>query len=823
MTGAPAAGHDDVTARLDLRLAAPALAAWGGAWWATAASPAAGLTAAAASALVAGLLALPPVRGRDQRQVLPVVAAVLVCAAAGCASAGVRAAALHAGPVPALAEQAARGTASLVLTGDPRVRPPSPEVQRTREVVLVTARLQHLSVEGREVETGVPVLVIALDEEWAGWLPGQRLEASVRLAAAERGARHAAVLFADAPPRPVAHPGAVQRAAGELRAGLRDAVGGLPPGPRGLVPGLVVGDESLMLPELDEDFRTTGLTHLTAVSGANVMIVLGFVLLVARWAGLRGRWLPALGLLALAGFLVLARPQPSVVRATAMGVVAVAGLATGRRRLGPAALGAAVLGLVLLDPWLARSYGFVLSALATAALLLLAPGWTRVLSAVLPLPLAAAVAVPAAAQAVCAPVVVLLSEEVSLVAVPANLLVAPAIAPATILGVAAAVVAPVLPPLASLLGGLAGLPAAWIVLVARAGAEVPGAAVPWPGTGLGALGLALLTGFVVAAAGVLARRLPSLDRLPHPPHVRMPRRVPLARRSCLGVVLALAVLVTGAVAGPLAREVPVRLPVRWPPPDWVLVACDVGQGDALALHAGPGAAVVVDAGPDRWSVDRCLRDLGVSHVPVLVLTHLHADHVGGVEGVLAERRVGQVVIGPLDEPSEQARRLAGVLGESGVTVRRARVGERSTDGPLTWQVLGPSQVLREGSAPNNASLQVLAESSGVRMLLTGDVEPPAQRALLRLLDGDADGDVDSGPVDVLKVPHHGSALQLPSLFATVAPRVAVVPVGEGNDYGHPAPSTLALLETARLLRTDLDGDVAVVGPRERLGVVRRGR
>ncbi len=273
----------------------------------------------------------------------------------------------------------------------------------------------------------------------------------------------------------------MQRAAGHLRAGLREAVAGLPAAERGLVPGLVVGDTAAMPVELEQDFRTAGLTHLTAVSGANLVIVVGFALYVGRWLGFRVRWLPALGALALVGFVVLARPQPSVLRAAAMGLVGLAALATGRRRGSLAALAAAMLALLLLDPWLARSYGFALSVLATAGLLLIAPGWTRWMCARrVPAPLAQALAVPAAAQVACAPVVALLSGQVSLVAVPANLLVAPAVAPATVLGVLATLAGAVSDPAARAFGWLAGLPAWWIVTVAQRAAAVPDAAVAWP-------------------------------------------------------------------------------------------------------------------------------------------------------------------------------------------------------------------------------------------------------------------------------------------------------------------------------------------------------
>jgi len=255
----------------------------------------------------------------------------------------------------------------------------------------------------------------------------------------------------------------------------------------------------------------------------------------------------------------------------------------------------------------------------------------------------------------------------------------------------------------------------------------------------------------------------------------------------------------------------------WPPQGWLMVACDVGQGDALVLAAGRSGAVVVDAGPDPRLIDRCLRDLGVERVALVVLTHLHADHVEGLPGVLRGRSIGEVQIGPYDEPAAELARVSGWARDAAVPLTRAVAGERGRLGPLEWEVLWPVRIIRgEGSAPNNASLVLLAQRAGVRMLLTGDIEPAAQRALL------ARGTVPA--VDVLKVAHHGSAAQDPRLLAAAHPRVALVSTGEDNDYGHPAPATLAWLAKAGAVigRTDLDGSVAVVGDAARLRLVTRG-
>lgn len=280
------------------------------------------------------------------------------------------------------------------------------------------------------------------------------------------------------PPTVLGPPSAIQRAAEHVRARLRAAVGRLPPDQRGVLPGMVVGDTSRLAPELADDFQTAGLTHLLVVSGANLAIVIGAVLGLCRFAGLGHRRAPPVAVLAVFAFVVVARPEPSVLRATVMGLIGLLALFTGRRRQGIPALAAAVLLLVLIDPELARSYGFALSVLATAGLLVLAPPWRDRLARRLPGPLADALAVAAAAQVAVAPVLVMLSGEIGVLAVVANLLAAPAVAPATLLGALAAVTAPASLPLARVIVWPAGLAVAWIIRVARTTADLPYATIP---------------------------------------------------------------------------------------------------------------------------------------------------------------------------------------------------------------------------------------------------------------------------------------------------------------------------------------------------------
>lgn len=523
------------------------------------------------------------------------------------------------------------------------------------------------------------------------------------------------------------------------------------------------------------------------MSGSNVAIILGVILFVTRRTGAGPVLCAAVCGVALAGFVILARPSPSVLRAAAMGAIGLLGLAAGRPRAAVPALAAAAAVLLLTDPELAADAGFALSVLATAGLLLLAPVWRDALRARRWPPGAAeALAVPAAAQVACGPVIAGLSGTVSLIAVPANLVVIPAIAPATLLGVAAALLSPVWPAGAGFAAWLGHWPAAWLVLVARTGARVPAGSLPWPGGVPGALLLAGLTiGFLIAARRAVVRRLAA-------------------------VVAACAVL--GAL--------PVRLlSSGWPPPGWLVVACSVGQGDALVLPAGAGRGVVVDAGPEPDPVDRCLRRLGIRQVVLLAVSHYHADHVGGVAGIFRGRAVGAVVAPDWPEPEAGRELVAATAGRAGTPVLAVGPGWAYQVGDLRLAALGPVSALHgTNSDPNNNSLVLRATVAGRSVLLPGDAETEEQTELVERLGAGA------LRADVLKVAHHGSALQAPELLDAVDPVVALVSVGEGNDYGHPNASVLARLrrDGARVLRTDRDGDLAVLATGDGLAVTSRG-
>ncbi len=683
-----------------------------------------------------------------------------------------------------------------VIATEPRVRTMTgAAIWQQTSVVEVRLATDHVSARGEGLAIEIP-LVLRLPLGMTIPPPGTPVDVSGRLAPAF-GQSDAAASVSVRTVMSTGSPGVVDAVAHQMRTGLTAALAGTSPDAGSLVAGLAVGDDSTQPAALGVDMRTSGLSHLTAVSGGNVAIVLAVVLALVILLRLPLAARVAAALAALGFFLVLVGPQPSVLRACAMGAIATVGVLTGGRRAGPSILGAGILLLILLAPWLATSWGFALSAMATAGLILLAVPvgdwlarwrWTRKW----PPGLREALALTVAAQLATLPVLVAMGGTVGWVALPANLLAMPVVAPVTILGLLAAGLAPVAPGLATVVAHIAAWPAAWIAGVAHIGAGLPLAALPWPAGWPGLAALALVALLVLGLLYARRRFLPS------------GLSPPVRAVASLAVVAGLVVL---ALLPPGRRG--------WPPPGWFVIMCDVGQGDALLLRAGEGSAVVVDTGPDPDAIDACLTDAGISAVPAVIVTHFHADHVGGLSGVLRHRSVGEVLLNPIRDPVEEADAADRLLVEAGVATGSISAGDARTVGDVSWQAIWPRRRIGAGSVPNNASVVLLVTIRGRHLLLSGDVETEAQDAFAADLRGRS--------FDVVKVPHHGSRNQSPRLIAAAPAPIALISVGVGNDYGQPAAETVAAWRGigAIVMRTDLEGEVAVVSTGTGLGVVTR--
>ena len=551
---------------------------------------------------------------------------------------------------------------------------------------------------------GVPLRVIGFGHEY---LPSAKFRASGKLLESKEP-RVAALFISWEQFQSINEANWWQRRLGGVRKGLREAAKSEP-----LIPGMVLGDTSLQSVEFSDAMRRSGLTHLTAVSGANFAIISSFLLWLMQFLIKRVRARLLVTSIFLIAFIGLVRPSPSVLRAAAMAAVVIFAKSHRSQSHSIPSLGFAIAIVVIADPWQSRDPGFALSVLATAGLLLIAPK----------LKLPKGFAEPIAATILCSPIIVALSGYLSITSIFANVLAAPLVAPVTILGFVAAL----LPPLAPILIPLAKIPAGLIAKIAFKAADFPVIQLK------GAL-LILLIG----AALFIGRRY-------------------------LILLLPLLVLVTYLQ--------------RWPNNDWQIANCDVGQGDALVLKVAPKSAVIIDTGPEPKLIDQCLKSLSITRIPLLIITHPHADHIGGLAGVLHNRKVQKIL---QDATRGEVLKVANInieiLWPDGASHAFANNGA-------------------EGSVVNNQSIVALITTPTYKLLATGDVEPDVQSLLT------------PPKVDYLKVAHHGSRYQDRRFNEMANPAVAIISVGAGNKYGHPADSTVKLFR--KVLRTDKNGAIAI--------------
>jgi competence protein ComEC len=552
---------------------------------------------------------------------------------------------------------------------------------------------------------------------------------------------------------------------------------------RALLAGIVLGEDEGIDDAQRDAFRASGLMHLLAVSGQNMAITALGVVALARVVGLGRLAGEALAILVVLAYALAVGWQPSVVRAAVAGCLASLAWIVARPRDRWHAL---AIGALVLLAWLPASGlepGFQLSFAAVAAIFLVLPRVSGVPDAYpVPRSLWDLVTVAVTCGAVTAPIVWLHFGTVALWTVPANVAAEPAMPALIGLALASAAIEPVLPGAATALAWLAGWCAAWIAVVARVVAGWPSAELRSP--------VALIAALAVVAA------VPGI------------RALPRYRRRSAAVGLVSLVLALGAAACAF-RPVP-----TWAPPTGLrLTFLDVGQGDAILVEA-PGAAVLVDQGPPEADVAGQLRRLGLRSLTALVLTHPQRDHIGGAGAVIRRLRVSTVLDPELAVRAPEYEDAMEAARSRDIPVVGLRAGDAFAIGRLRLRVLWPDGPGAPGEDPNLNAVVLLASYGATDALLTADAESDVTRRLpLR-------------PVEILKVAHHGSEDPgLPDLLVRLRPRVAVISVGEGNDYEHPRPETIAALAARpdlTTMRTDVDGRV-VVESDGRAITVRSGR
>jgi competence protein ComEC len=545
-----------------------------------------------------------------------------------------------------------------------------------------------------------------------------------------------------------------------------------------LARGFVLGDDQGIDAETVEDFRRAGLSHLLAVSGQNVALLALLAMPVLALLGLplRARLAWVLGLIVV--YVPLAGAGPSIERAGVMGALSVLATLGGRRASRLYALAVAAAVTLTIDPGIAADVGWQLSFAAVLGILFLAAPMATAIGTRLGArgPLGGALvegtAMTVAASLATAPLIAFHFGELSTVTLLANLLALPAVAPAMWLGMLAAAggqipgfpVEAVNVPGSLLLGYIAQV-ATWCARPGWASVEV----------GLGPGGL-IVSYAAIAAAAVLARRRPAL-----------------AASVAIVLVAASGLAVVAVLAGDAAQSAPDGGPAA----GLRVTVLDVGQGDAILFQPAAAEPILVDGGPPGDRLAEKLGAAGVGEVAAAVVTHDQSDHAGGIEELLGRMPIRTLVY------AVAGHRLLERARAAGARARRIAAGGELRSGRLRLDVLWPPPELlttpHAGEDPNLLALVMVARWGAFSMLLTADAEAESTP-------------IDPGPVDVLKVAHHGSDdAGLGGLLERTLPRLAVISVGADNTYGHPTAATLATLARhgVRTLRTDRDGAVVI--------------
>ncbi|MGK2877106.1 MAG: ComEC/Rec2 family competence protein [Solirubrobacterales bacterium] len=551
---------------------------------------------------------------------------------------------------------------------------------------------------------------------------------------------------------------------------------GLAPEPAALLRGMVLGGDAGLPEATAENFRVAGLSHILAVSGQNVLLIVILVQAILMALNLDRAWRIAVPAVVVVIYVLLCGAQASVVRAGVMGLAGLATIAASRRSSRIYALLLAAIVVLFWNPRATADIGAQLSFSAVLGLMAFTrpsadrltglPGWA-----------AEALAATAAATIATAPLMAFHFGAVSVVSLAANVLGAPLIGPIVWVGSLTAAIAQFSIPLGALLNAPNSFLLGTLIELAHTAADVPGAQV---GTdGFGPAGLIIGLGLVA----LLAARVNGWIRPAIPPALKQ-----FLAGTC---VLMLAITLMHGDPQPIPRP--------------AIVMLDVGQGDATLLMGAGGCNVLIDGGPPGADLQRKLRELGIGRLDAALATHAETDHFSGI---LELARSGEIAIGALidgggNTPRPEYAELRALLEKQQTAMVPAVAGANWRCPGISIRVLGPAPQpvgTPPPEDPNTRAAVTVIDVSSIRMLATGDAESPNVLPLAL------------PPAAVLKVPHHGSADPgLPALLDRVRPQVALVGVGAENRYGHPTPSSLSALGQigAAVFRTDRDGAILV--------------
>lgn len=678
----------------------------------------------------------------------------------------------------------------------------------------VTVEVDHF---GKNlVETNHPAkIVVSADQSWAELRAGDPVCFMGRVTDNQSSVFVSALAAADH--GSCADTGNASRTSGRdvMREALRDQAGQTMSYAPELLPGLILGDRSQQSDRVDEAMKIAGLSHLSAVSGAHTSLIAAAATLLFRSLRLPRSVVVAAFLGTLLLFVQLVGMQPSIIRAATMGAIGAWALFFGRGSQALPILALSTIVILSISPELIHEVGFQLSVAATAGIVLGAQPLERWIHGILEkfLPdfwasfLSSSLAISTTAQLACQPILLTFVDYVSLYSLLANLAATPLLPLITVPGTIAAALAVIAPGISQFLLHLVAIPTSGIGLIATTVTDLPAATVPWPD---GIAGTFLIILHWLACAIALGKLL-RMQRRPKPP-VRLDTRVPVWQRLFhvsnrhfgLTNVVQYTVLLIAVVA---------HLAVLWPTKavdiddQWDIIGCDVGQGDMFLIRTGAESAMVIDTGPDDDLAKQCLADANVAHIDVLVVTHLHADHVGGISGVLETADPTEIIYSTGTDPSYTPDGT-GLPPEAqqvdAPTVQVIDHNDEQHPVQIRWSVVAADTTAsNENDASVVMAVEIYRHGGVVKALFAGDLEEDAATELLAQ-------EIIPDDIDVLKLSHHGARNGGTDLVDHTGPQIALIGVGDDNAYGHPHNDILAALgPTTEIRRTDRDGTFSV--------------